>query len=460
VQGSQRIFSAAETILNPQKPIQSENAEPIIKPISQKAKEEIPIPIQKPLAAPPDIPAAPVAAPPDPRGIKNIHIGELPPSSVWCFGQNRYERLCRFKNLCYLPAHDAFFITKANTTTLNNIPVKKQDALIDLTSLQDHSAFYFDYTEVSQSAPEFRNHKVRYVEKPTFLMSRFHAGNIMHTLHDDVIGLYFVLKEFAYQGAAEDMYEPFSKDHYVQFLDQHGAGEYANIFGFLTDNPILYRPDLVKDQNTITCYRDAVVGNSKQANWYHYGFGSPQGPIPNKTVDGTQVREVSNYLLHKAGLLSSPFGGRVTSPPENVMTKKVKTMFAEAGVTSDDQEVIVIFSRRRNRKLSNEKELAAELKEEFQLAVVYVRMEELTFLEQLAILQRTRVAIGMHGSILIMGMFLPENAILIELYPYAVPSENYTPYRKMASLPGMNLIYRAWEVIISPCLVIDNSTHR
>lgn len=33
----------------------------------------------------------------------------------------------------------------------------------------------------------------------------------------------------------------------------------------------------------------------------------------------------------------------------------------------------------------------------------------------------------------------------MELYPYAVPSENYTPYRHMASLPGMALSYAAWE---------------
>jgi len=34
---------------------------------------------------------------------------------------------------------------------------------------------------------------------------------------------------------------------------------------------------------------------------------------------------------------------------------------------------------------------------------------------------------------------------LIELYPFAVPAENYTPYRTLTTLKGMQLVYKAWE---------------
>lgn len=47
------------------------------------------------------------------------------------------------------------------------------------------------------------------------------------------------------------------------------------------------------------------------------------------------------------------------------------------------------------------------------------------------------MAIGLHGSILAMAMFLPMGALLVELYPYAVPADNYTPYKTMANLDGM-----------------------
>ena len=51
-------------------------------------------------------------------------------------------------------------------------------------------------------------------------------------------------------------------------------------------------------------------------------------------------------------------------------------------------------------------------------------------------LSRAVLAVGMHGSLLIMAAFLPPGAALLELYPFGVPAENYTPYRTMAGLPG------------------------
>jgi hypothetical protein len=41
------------------------------------------------------------------------------------------------------------------------------------------------------------------VERPTFIVSRFHTGNIMHTMHDDFIGLYHTIRRFM-QGVFSD----------------------------------------------------------------------------------------------------------------------------------------------------------------------------------------------------------------------------------------------------------------
>jgi protein O-mannose beta-1,4-N-acetylglucosaminyltransferase len=35
--------------------------------------------------------------------------------------------------------------------------------------------------------------------------------------------------------------------------------------------------------------------------------------------------------------------------------------------------------------------------------------------------------------------------VVIEMFPYGVPSIHYTPYKALANLPGMDLVYRAWE---------------
>lgn len=89
--------------------------------------------------------------------------------------------------------------------------------------------------------------------------------------------------------------------------------------------------------------------------------------------------------------------------------------------------------------------LRRALTHEFKASVLVVRMEDLKFGEQVAVLSRCRAAVGMHGSILVMSLFLPEGALLAELFPFAVPAEHYTPYRTMAALPALRLGYLAWE---------------
>lgn len=72
-------------------------------------------------------------------------------------------------------------------------------------------------------------------------------------------------------------------------------------------------------------------------------------------------------------------------------------------------------------------------------------MESMTFREQIATLSTCRVAVGMHGSILIMALFLPPGAILVEIFPYGIPAENYTPYRELAKITELHLQYLPWE---------------
>ena len=94
----------------------------------------------------------------------------------------------------------------------------------------------------------------------------------------------------------------------------------------------------------------------------------------------------------------------------------------------------------------NEELLSEALHKKFKLPVQFVRNEDLSFAEQIKVLRRAVIAVGMHGSLLIMGLFLPPGSILIELFPFAVPSENYTPYKTMCELKGMFLTYGTWTV--------------
>jgi protein O-mannose beta-1,4-N-acetylglucosaminyltransferase len=150
---------------------------------------------------------------------------------------------------------------------------------------------------------------------------------------------------------------------------------------------------------------------SKATTWYDYGFTEPQGPIPNKNVSGYLVRDFVRFARHRLNLHVS-----VTHAP------------ADRG--------IVLFSRTKNRFILNEDELVRSLQREYQRNVTILRMETHSFREQLEVLGRTGVAIGLHGSVLIMSMFLPPGAILVELFPFAVPPENYTPYKTLVNLRG------------------------
>jgi capsular polysaccharide biosynthesis protein len=70
-----------------------------------------------------------------------------------------------------------------------------------------------------------------------------------------------------------------------------------------------------------------------------------------------------------------------------------------------DSDLIIILSRKKNRLILNEVELAKHLKSVFKYEVKLVRNEDHTFEEQIKLMRRARVVIAMHGSILIMGAY-------------------------------------------------------
>jgi hypothetical protein len=68
-----------------------------------------------------------------------------------------------------------------------------------------------------------------------------------------------------------------------------------------------------------------TAGLSNRPTWYQYGFSKPQGPIERKAVDGDDVRRVARFVVRRARL--RPLKNRVD---------------------------VVVFSRSRNRRITNE----------------------------------------------------------------------------------------------------------
>lgn len=322
-----------------------------------------------------------------------------------------HDRLCRIRNLCLRPSaeYDEFFlIANHSHTLLSNVPADRfAPALVALSALTNHNTVYMAPADLPAAA--LAELQPLWVEEPAFLFRRFKPDNLMHVLHDDVLPLHHTLAALP-AGLR------------LVALENWDPGPYAELYRLFSAGDVLFRSQMAEGR--LVCFRDAHLGMHRPTTWYDYGFDKPQGPIANKTVSGHALRRAADYL--RAGLRAE---------------------------SESTEPVIVVFSRGRNRRMLNEAALAAGLAQRFGLAAEVVSLETHTLRQVIQLLGRARLAVGMHGSILITALFLRPGAGLVELFPYAVPPENYTPYRTLAGLPGMGLAYRAWRNTCRACTV-------
>ncbi len=357
------------------------------------------------------------------------------------------------------------FILKAPDSTIFNVPPPSNstqwDELLDETTLTDHSVFYMhlgikdgdyfrnieerlhirvydDGLESSLASASLHSSMIRLtiVKEPTLLVKRFYPFNVMHILHDDFLG-------YAEQWTAWSLdREPQAR---LVVYDHHHANAHDQIYNWLGPkmqriDQIMGWPHWVSSDNLrrkeFICFKDAIIGSTKDQAWYQYGFTEPQGPLPNFTVTGWRIREITKEVLQRLGsFLWYP----------DRQARIVKELVARGTCENKGDRVISIFSRKLNRLILNEETLAKSLELSFGLPVIFLRMEEMSLNSIAKHMSRTIIAFGMHGSLLAMAMFMPPGAVLIEGYPFGVPAENYTPYRTMCKLPGMRITYRAWS---------------
>lgn len=354
-------------------------------------------------------------------------------TSLECFGNNASERTCRAINMCYSPDSDKFFALDS-AGDLKSKWMKSDDSrLLDTTTINDHNIFYFEFEEDSNfAAYELKKsgNIYRFVEGKTFAFSRFVYNNVMHNIHDDFLGQYWMHKRFS----------ALDQDNHIFFLDGSIETPFDHLFATLTKNPFLYRTDLKSRPGMeVICFEDLIIGNSKEATWYDYGFFSePQGPIGgDKKLDGFKVREAADYLLKYYG---------IERAKEEAVIKTMRRISSRSpsDKLTSRSFYISIFSRTKDRLILNEADLAKQLELRFGLPVKLVQLENLGFNEILQIMSRTLIGVGLHGSALIFAMFMPRHAILLEMFPYSTPGENYVPYQTLSLLPGVDLNYRSW----------------
>ncbi|KAJ3339054.1 Protein O-linked-mannose beta-1,4-N-acetylglucosaminyltransferase 2 [Gonapodya sp. JEL0774] len=403
------------------------------------------------------------------------HFSRLPPSSVWCYSDPSstpltalQSRICRFRNLYYSSSRDAWFTVLGRDSTRKNVPkTSPRSAAIELSSVAYHKQFWWDWDEVEDNIFE-EVPEVRVVGVTTAIFARFNPGNVMHVLHDDIIALYHTLKQFG--PASTDHHQPFSRDVHLVFLDPWpAAGPYSSIWRrfFTYHEPWTATEDLRSNaQHDITLFVDAVVGISKEGTWYQYGFWRPQGPIGRAAkgdgiewqtedlfadIAGSQATQ-TDYAI--PGWEEDEVGFRVKEVADWI-SNQVEPEQNKPGycLNSTDGPFIVLICRRANRLILNEDEVMEALFKHFDIPVFRLYSEDHSFEEIVKIMRRATIVLGMHGAGLAMSMFAQPLSVVIEMFPYGVRSEMISPYKALAELRGVDMIYKFWENRHSNCTV-------
>lgn len=336
-----------------------------------------------------------------------------------CTGKMHTDRVCRFDYLCYCSEAEEFVFFHSNSSVmLPNLGSRRfQPALLDLSSVEDHNTQYFNFLELPAAT-------LRFMPKPVFvpdvalILNRFNPDNLMHVFHDDLLPAFYTMQQ----------YLDLDQDARLVFMEGWDEGPHFHLYRLLSHKQPLLKEQL-RNFGKLMCFTKSYIGLSKMTTWYQYGFVQPQGPKANILVSGNEIRHFAKVLMEKMNLTREEGGEEDES---------------SAGDQSQD-EYAVVFSRSSTRLILNQAQLVMALAQEFQMRVVTVSLEEQSFSSIVQLLSSASMLLSMHGAQLITSLFLPPGAVVVELFPFAVNPDQYTPYRTLASLPGMDLHYIPWR---------------
>ncbi|KAJ3083777.1 Protein O-linked-mannose beta-1,4-N-acetylglucosaminyltransferase 2 [Quaeritorhiza haematococci] len=410
----------------------------------------------------------------------------------------KYTRHCRFENVCFDRSTSRFIFARYPSSILVDVPEDDggREFLVGDTTVTGAHYFSLKDVLVNPHQPSFdrnarpwrddefyHNRKIQYRKGKHFLFFRWEHHNPMHNLHDDVLPMYFTIKENTFEtcrvddemmrkstnqtvvesskgqlrrrarlgskieevsDAVESSGGLCSLDHWI-VIDEvrdppQSSGDQEKLYSLLSKQPLLYVKNFDKPEHEadLTCFSELIVGPRKTTTWYQWGLGQPQGPLMQwgrEAVNGYWIREATDWLFAQSLLQQNSTSPTPSSTPS--------TTDLEEAVQPD---LILVFSRTRNRIILNENDLLSTLSTSFpDLKAQFLRMENTSLFDLWKIIRRARVIVSMHGAMLAFAMFAPRGSVVVEMFPYAMGSKNFQCYRTMAELRGMGLVYRAWD---------------
>lgn len=324
-------------------------------------------------------------------------------STVHCFGQDKKDRSCRFQNLCYSSKSGKYLFFHGPETFQKGLPKRRFDPdLLDLASVDDHNTKYFNYVDFPASSIGVDFHDIEYIRTPSVLFHRFNPENLMHVIHDDLLPLWMTLRLFFAQSIPSETQ--------LVMMDGRAKGPWIDLYHMISSN-IYLKEDAQKHE--LVCFKEVLVGLSKDTTWYQYGFKVPQGPILNKIVSPIHLKLFAEELRTKI-----------------TCSKRKK-------------EHVVLISRKHTRCILNEWEVSIALANHFTREVVFLDFDQHSFADAICMIGNAVAVVGMHGAEIILSLFLQTGSVVIELFPYGVEPGNYTPYKRLAEIIGLQ--YFAWK---------------
>ncbi|OWF50877.1 protein O-linked-mannose beta-1,4-N-acetylglucosaminyltransferase 2-like [Mizuhopecten yessoensis] len=333
-------------------------------------------------------------------------------TSVWCHGNSEMNKICHFQNLCYSPLNEAFLFYHSDRSVLDRSQLGNDSKpMLRLSTVYEYNGYTPNLIDLKSSA--FDHSRVKWVKGQSVIFSRFKPDNIMHVLHDDIFPLHFTLNFITGQNSL-DQY-----DVQIVFMEGWDRGDFADLYSSFTTKSPIYINDLSEEQ--LVCFEDAYAGLSTAPVWYQYGYIQSQAPVKDTEASGFLIHNTVNFIVNQLDM---------QKPPNMMLTPG---------------DYFVLFSRKDNRRIVNEMELMLSVSAETNLKVFTLSLETHSLKDIMHYVRFSRGIVGMHGSLMSLAAFLRPGAFVIELFPYAVSPKKYPPFRTLAELPGMNLVYTAWQ---------------
>ena len=359
-------------------------------------------------------------------------------------------KLCRVVNSCWNVKDKKLEISNYLYEG-STIPSDSDPYFTNLSGMRENYAFVWNPSQFDKRNHSDKELSVAILEgQPALLIKRYFATNTMHLLHDEILpGLASILHHKNLRESngnrliiTLDDGVPSETDIMMTWLGQFWGMNHLQA-------TIRFRNGLKPTQNLdYICFKEAYIGmDSLSTSWYQYGFEVPQGPIEgiDRELVGKNVRIAIEWIKDQIYQFFEIEKSKLTESEVLEALNSLKSVTTTKG-NLEKGPVILIASRTRTRLILNEPELARKLHEAFPSAseITFIRQETSEIEDLIVKISSAAVLIGMHGALLALAAFLPPGAMLIELFPFGIPAENYSPYKTLAGLPEMRIKYAAW----------------